>query len=208
MQGFCDTLEKYAILLKVRSMEDEPDSPLQALWAKRKAMIKADPLSQKTMTNFPKYPDSSDPDVRDFCSRVNAQLSLYRGKKGVFARDWVMEAARTMPAYLWWDQNGSSVPELQAMARMVLAQPASASIIERINSEFEFVKDRRRNRLGHQKADQLVSLFHNLRLLKRMRQPKYEEPAIAWGEDLEQSHVTRFSAASTSSSPCALLKST
>ena len=45
---------------------------------------------------------------------------------------------------------------------LVLSQPASASIIERINSEFAFVKDRRRNRLSHKKANKLVGLFHNL----------------------------------------------
>ena len=48
------------------------------------------------------------------------------------------------------------MPELQCFARMVLAQPASASICERINGEFEFVKDRRRNRLDHEKAKKLV----------------------------------------------------
>ena len=109
----------------------------------------------------------------------------------MFAREWVMNSAEKMPAYLWWDQNGSSVPELQAVARMVLAQPASASICERINSEFEFVKDRRRNRLGHAKADKLVRLFHNLRLLKRMKKPDYTEPAIGWCDDMEHSHVKK-----------------
>ena len=58
---------------------------------------------------------------------------------------------------------GASVPELQEVAMLVLSQPASASIIERINGEFAFVKDRRRNRLAHQKANKLVGLFHNLR---------------------------------------------
>ena len=51
-----------------------------------------------------------------------------------------MSAAKNMPGYLWWDQHGATVPELQAVARMILAQPGSASICERINSEFEFVK--------------------------------------------------------------------
>ena len=76
-----------------------------------------------------------------------------------------------MPAYLWWEQYGASVPELQAVACLVLAQPASASIGERINSEFAFVKDRRRNQLKHDRAEKLVSVFHNLRLLRRMRNP-------------------------------------
>ena len=95
-------------------------------------------------------------------------------------------------ADMWWDQHGSSTPELQVMARMVLAQPASASICERINSEFAFVKDRRRNRLSHARANKLVGLFHNLRLLKRMKKVSYAEPAVAWTDNLERSAVTKF----------------
>ena len=72
-------------------------------------------------------------------------------------------------------------------------------ICERINSEFAFVKDRRRNRLAHSKANKLVGLFHNLRLLKRMRQVTYAEPAIAWTDDLEQSSVTKFEPAAIGS---------
>ena len=113
----------------------------------------------------------------------------------MFARPFVMEAAKTMPAHLWWDQYGSSVPELQYVACLVLAQPASASICERINSEFAFVKDRRRNRLQHARANKLVSLFHNLRLMARMRNPLYTEPAVAWTEDVEHSGITKYGVA-------------
>jgi hypothetical protein len=145
MEGFFVTLEKIAILLKVRQLQEE-DGRFTTSWAARDAAIAADPNAQKSLQNYPTYPDSSDADVKQFCSSVNAQLAIYKGKKGMFGREWVMESAQDMPAYLWWDQNGGSAPELQAFARMVLAQPASASICERINSEFEFVKDRRYTR--------------------------------------------------------------
>lgn len=99
-----------------------------------------------------------------------------------------------MPGYIWWDMYGASCPELQAVARLILAQPASASIIERINSAFAFVHDRNRNGLKHARADMLVNLFHNLRLLKKMNQPSYVEPAVAWTEpDSSGSGVTTFS---------------
>ena len=57
----------------------------------------------------------------------------------------------------------------------------------RINSEFAFIKDRRRNRLSHDKANKLVALFHNLRLLTRMNKPNYVEPAVGW--NCEDNHV-------------------
>ena len=116
-----------------------------------------------------------------------------------------MDSAKEMPAYLWWDQNGSTTPQLQCVARMVLAQPASGSICERINGEFEFVKDRRRNRLSHAKANKLVTLFHNLRLLKRMKVPAHEEPALAWTEDAMHTGVVKYKPHAGSSS--GLLKS-
>ena len=103
-----------------------------------------------------------------------------------------MEQAKGEPAYLWWDSNGSSAPELQTVARLVLSQPASASICERINSEFAFIKDPRRNRLEHKKANKLVAIFHNLRLLHRMRMPNYSEPAVGWNQEDEKSGVTKY----------------
>ena len=57
----------------------------------------------------------------------------------------------------------------------------------RINSEFAFIKDRRRNRLSHDKANKLVAIFHNLRLLTRMNKPNYVEPAVGW--NCEDNHV-------------------
>ena len=73
-----------------------------------------------------------------------------------------------------------------------MAQPASASTCERINAEFNFVKDRTRNKLSHEKANKLVALFHNLRLMKRTKKVAYTEPAVGWSDDLEHSTVTKF----------------
>ena len=176
-EGFMNTMERIGILRKVRS-SDYADA-----WKQRVAFIGNDPSHLASYDAFPDYPDAKDPDVKSFCEKVNAQLVLYRTKKGVFSREWVMESARNQPAYLWWDATGASAPELQYMARLVLAQPASASICERINGEFAFVKDPRRNRLAHAKANKLVGLFHNLRLLARMKKPAYCEPAVGWNEE-------------------------
>ena len=44
----------------------------------------------------------------------------------------------------------------------------------------------RRNRLGHEKSNKLVALFHNLRLLKKMRKLLYSEPCVGWNEEEEK----------------------
>lgn len=149
--------------------------------------------AQMTMEKYPDYPSvNSSREVKEFAIEVNSQLALYRGKKGIFARSWVCDAAASMPAYMWWDNYGSNAPHLQECARIITAQCASASIVERVNSEFAFVKDRKRNRLSHGKADRLVSLFHNLRLLKNMKKTAYTEPSVGWSEDENKSGITKF----------------
>ena len=196
MEGFGVCLGKIGMLLQVRRLNEQGKFTL--IWKQRLEEIRKD--LTKTHKNYPVYPSAtSDQEVRSFCAAAHAQLSQYRGKKGSFAWPWVFEGAKTTPAYMWWDTNGSSVPELQVVARMILAQPASASICERINSEFAFVKDRRRNRLAHGKANKLVGLFHNLRLLKRMQKVSYVEPAVGWTDNLEQSAVTKFEPAAAGS---------
>ena len=63
---------------------------------------------------------------------------------------------------------------------------------ERINSEFAFVKDPRRNRLKYVKANKLVALFHNLRLLFRMKKPNYTEPMVGWNDEDELTGLVKY----------------
>ena len=189
--GFMNVAEKIGILRIIRAEVDK----WSPLWEARLAFLGDDPSRLKSYEAYPTYPTIDDSGVSAFCQKVNEQLTIYRGRKGTFARKWVMDSAAQQPAYLWWDANGATVPELQFMARLVLAQPASASICERINSEFAFVKDPRRNRLEHTKAEKLVALFHNLRLLRRMKKPNYAEPAIGWNADDAKSGVEKYGVA-------------
>ena len=152
-QGFMATLEKIGILMEVRRVEAESDE-LSKLWKQRSQLIAQDPNQWKEFKHYPTYPTKSSPAVKLFCRNVSEQLLIYRERKGFFASEWVFDAAETMPAAAWWETYGSCVPELQAFARLLLSQPSSASICERINSEFAFVKDPRHNRLKHGKAKQ------------------------------------------------------
>ena len=81
MEGFNETVEKLAILLKVRKEKEKYD----AQWAKRRAAINADPTAQSKWDDYPTYPTSKDTDVGYFCAAASTQLTLYRGKKGTTA---------------------------------------------------------------------------------------------------------------------------
>lgn len=194
MEGFMNTVEKLAILIEVRRREEE-STAFSAKWKQRRDLIAGDCSQQATWTHYPTYPTLKDAAVTAFCSKVNAQLVNYRNSNGIFSRDYIMAAAADMPAHHWWDAHGSSVPELQSVACMILAQPGSSSICERINSEFAFVKDRRRNRLSHERADKLVSLFHNLRLMSKMQKTNYVEPMASWTTEDTSSGITKYGVA-------------
>lgn len=73
-----------------------------------------------------------------------------------------LEKAANMPVYVWWEQYGASVAELQTFKNVVFAQPSSALLCECIDSELVLIEDRRRNRLGHEKANKLVSLVKTM----------------------------------------------
>ena len=190
-EGFMKTLEKIAVLIEARRME-EKSAELSKLWKLRTELIVKDPNAWKNYEHYPKYPTKDTPAVKLWCRAVSQQLHMYRDRKGIFSSTWVFEAAETMPAAAWWDTYGACVPELRAFAMLLLSQPSSASICERINSEFAFVKDPRRNRLKHDKANMLVALFHNLRLLFRMKKANYVEPMVGWNEEDKNTGLVKY----------------
>ena len=48
---------------------------------------------------------------------------------------------------------------------------------------------------GHERASKLVSLFHNLRLLNRMKKPDYTEPALGWNDEDFKVGLVKFGVA-------------
>lgn len=64
----------------------------------------------------------------------------------------------------WWESYGCGAPNLQKLAIRVLSQTCSASGCERNWSVFEQIHSKKRNRLEHQKLNDLVYVRYNLRL--------------------------------------------
>jgi hypothetical protein len=81
--GFMNVVEKIGILKKVREQSDS----FSDAWKARRAAIGDDPSKLTSYDAFPTYPTAADKDVSAFCQAASAQLVLYRGKKGIFARD-------------------------------------------------------------------------------------------------------------------------
>jgi hypothetical protein len=122
------------------------------------------------------------PDVQDQVKAL-AQLAKYRNFEGIFGRPVVMESAKSLPAWKFWLQFGSECPELQRVAVPVLSQVSCASACERNWSTYDFIHSKKRNRLAHDRAADLVRVFSDLRLAEKLNHVAYEEQMIAWIED-------------------------
>nr|XP_043613722.1 uncharacterized protein LOC122585659 [Erigeron canadensis] len=83
----------------------------------------------------------------------------------------VVSRKATQPAE-WWRLFGGEYPLLQKLAIRVLSQTVSSSGCERNWSVFERIHTKRRNRLEHQRLNDLVFVHYNLRLQNRLKDSK------------------------------------
>ncbi|GJX72443.1 hAT dimerization domain, ribonuclease H-like domain protein [Tanacetum coccineum] len=67
----------------------------------------------------------------------------------------------------WWVNFGAQPPFLQTLAFRLLGQPSSSSCAERNWSTYAFIHSLRRNKLTTSRAQDLVYIHNNLRLLSR-----------------------------------------
>ena len=104
---------------------------------------------------------------------------------------------------LWWSNYGSKLPMLQTLALKLLGQPCSSSCAERNWSTYGFIHCMRRNRITPKRAEDLVFVHSNLRLLSRRREEyikgnskKWDIGGDTWDEPfggpglLETAHLT------------------
>ena len=77
---------------------------------------------------------------------------------------WILNNKKCSP-YTWWDFEGACGKLLAPIAKRILAQTVSTSSCERNWSSYSFVHDRKRNWLLPRRADDLVFVYTNSRLL-------------------------------------------
>lgn len=90
-------------------------------------------------------------------------------------------------AVTWWEDYGAETPELQHLAIRILSQVCSSSALERLWSTFGHIHSKKRNRLGTQKADDLVFVNANLRLLTKMKHEYTHDKYIGFHKSEEDS---------------------
>lgn len=108
------------------------------------------------------------------------QHTHYRNGLGVWARQASRVMASKLAAHDWWMQCGGAAPELQKVAIRVLSQGSSACCCERNWSTYKFIHSSVRNRLDPARAEKLVYVHTNMRLLDRIQAVDYEQDYPAW----------------------------
>ncbi|XP_071921395.1 uncharacterized protein [Coffea arabica] len=112
----------------------------------------------------------------DLMSNLTGEMRLFRKAEGDFGRVSAIRDRDVMLPDEWWTCYGSTAPNLQKLAIRVLSQTCSASGCERNWSLFEHIHSKKRNRLEHQRLNDLVYVHYNLRLQQRNARGRNYDP--------------------------------
>ncbi|XP_028080801.1 uncharacterized protein LOC114282356 [Camellia sinensis] len=112
----------------------------------------------------------------DLMKRTRAKLEYakFSTEEGPFVDIDSIGDRCDMDPHSWWGVHGASASTLQSLALRLLVQPSSSSCAERNWSIYSFIHSMRRNKMTPQRAEDLVFVHSNLRLLSR-RTPQYHE---------------------------------
>ncbi|KAL6552859.1 hypothetical protein OROHE_008223 [Orobanche hederae] len=126
----------------------------------------------------------TDRDTRD---KISNFADAYKNTREGFVWEMAIEHRKSKSPLDWWDAYGGRAIELQSFAKRVVGLCASSSGCERNWSTFEFIHTKKRNRLEHQRLNDLVYIQYNRkidsRFKKRREQGKKFDPLVL--EDLE-----------------------
>ncbi|PKA52234.1 hypothetical protein AXF42_Ash010130 [Apostasia shenzhenica] len=95
------------------------------------------------------------------------EIRLFREREKGFGRNLALSTCQSMRLDEWWRMFGHDAPNLKNLAIRLLSQTASSSGCERNWSAFERIHTNVRNRLEHERLNDLVYVHYNLRLKNR-----------------------------------------
>jgi len=98
---------------------------------------------------------------------VRKEFACFAAGLEDFADISSLEERSTINLIKWWTCHGANGVYLQSFATRILSQVASSLLAERNWSTYGFIHSVKRNRLGSQKADDVVYVHSNLCLVSR-----------------------------------------
>ncbi|XP_020961369.1 uncharacterized protein LOC107647674 [Arachis ipaensis] len=106
-------------------------------------------------------------DDSELNTKLTSEKRIYSNAEDDFGRQSALRERSTVMPDQWWESYGTGAPNLQKLAIRVLSQTCSSSGCERNWSIFEHIHTKKRNRLEHQKLNDLVFVHYNWRLQQR-----------------------------------------
>ncbi|XP_048613108.1 uncharacterized protein LOC106430951 [Brassica napus] len=120
-------------------------------------------------------------------TKLVSTLRCYRDRELNLSREMALTCSKTTRPDEWWKLFGCDIPDLQKLAIRILSQTASSSGCERNWSVFERIHTKKRNKLEHQRLNDLVYVHYNLRLQNRYGTRRSYDPV-----DYESIDKTEF----------------
>jgi hypothetical protein len=120
---------------------------------------------------------------------VREEFGAFVQSTGNFSDPLAMDDRGHMDPITWWGFHGGDRVHLSTLATRLLSQVVSSSSAERNWSTYGFIHSVKRNRLGAAKAEDLVYVHSNLRLLSHTS-PEYKKgPSRMWDVEPETSDL-------------------
>ncbi|XP_042957477.1 uncharacterized protein LOC122292959 isoform X2 [Carya illinoinensis] len=145
---------------------------------------------------------------------ITSNVNFYEEAVGDFGRPVALRGRESLAPATWWSLYAADYPDLQRLAVRILSQTCNISRCERSWSMFERIHLKKRNRLEHQRLNDLIFVHYNLRLQERRPEASkarirrgtldpmcleamdanmgdwVEDPGVLEGEDLSWMDVT------------------
>ncbi|KAL0039371.1 hypothetical protein WJX79_005329 [Trebouxia sp. C0005] len=93
------------------------------------------------------------------------------------------DSEHSILTYQFWAEYGHETPALAAVAKRVTSMVSSARACDRNWSAYDFIHSKMRNKLTAQRANDLVFVSSNLRLMTKFREP---EKFAEWVEEIDE----------------------
>ena len=112
-------------------------------------------------------------------------VAFHQRKMGLFAKLTCQEDVVHMGPIDWWSSYGYEKLELAGVAKEILPQPVRSSSVEQNWGTYFYIHSVKRNRLNNAKADKLVFIHSNIRLLSCFNKSYTSGPYKYWDIDPE-----------------------